>query len=167
MCHRKFIVMVTGVFVLAGWGIVASIAYYNAHAEVYQWKDKQGNPHFTDDPGRVPQGMRETIKEVPMPPSRTVPRGEEVIQEETPENNPEGADALSDQEPPKAIETEADKLRKKLNQDSDDLQELNRAIRRNVTTQKRGQLQRERIQLKDEILQDKKLLDESLSNEDR
>ena len=136
--------------------------FHWVHAEIYQWKDSEGNLHFTDDPGKVPQGMRDRLKEVPLPQSHSTaeqqPPAHMEESEEAEAGDSQTAEARRD------FEEEVSRWQKRLDDDSAALQELNRSIRRTHTARKRNLFQGERVRLEDQILEDKKMLEEVLPN---
>jgi uncharacterized protein DUF4124 len=42
--------------------VILAVSFSIAHAETYTWTDEQGTIHFTEDPGRVPEKIRKTLR---------------------------------------------------------------------------------------------------------
>ena len=53
------------IFLLAGVMMMVGVA----HAEIYQWTDKGGIVHFTDNPDKIPPAYRSRAKEVDVTPT--------------------------------------------------------------------------------------------------
>lgn len=52
------------IILLAGVMIMVAVA----HAEIYQWTDRGGGVHFTDNPEKIPPAFRNRVKEVDVTP---------------------------------------------------------------------------------------------------
>jgi hypothetical protein len=134
-------------------------------AEIYQWQDKEGNLHFTDDPGKAPKEMRDKVEIVPMPSSSSTSGQQPQLQTE--ESEDVGPVDASNAEERKPFEEEVSKWQKKLEEDSATLEDLNRLINLTHTSWKRNELHRERARLESQIFEDKKMLNEILPNKGR
>lgn len=161
-CEKKGFHMGPGFLMMSILLLYLVIPSLSIQAEIYQWQDKDGNLHFTDDPGNVPQYMRDRIKIVPMPSyrSNTEPqptsqaRGIEDVDSENVSN--------SKAEAREAFQEEVSRWQKKLEEDLASLEELSRSINLTHTSWKRNQLKSERVGLENQILEDKKMLEEVL-----
>ena len=152
--------MVSTVLVIIIFLFFASNPPVSVPEEIYHWKDKEGNSHFTDDLGKVPKGTRDRLEVVPMPTPRASPEPPPIPQPEEPEDV-DSKDA-SDMDATKPFEEEVSKWQKTLEEHTASLEDLNRAIHRTHTAWKRNQLQKERVKLEGQILEDKKMLEETL-----
>jgi hypothetical protein len=132
-----------------------------AQATVYQWQDKEGNVHFTDDLTTVPRSYREKVevKDLPEPSVSVTPVSVELQDAQT-KTPPEPDDPYVECQ--ERVEKEKERWTRQLEQDQDRLVELNRMIHRSTASRRKNAYQRERVAVKDRIAKAEQYLRETL-----
>lgn len=148
------------------------VFFLPVHAITYQWTDEQGNLHFTDDLTNVPPPQREKarivplpertrtpspVKTTPAPPTDPLPVEEEPPFSMEPDRSPPLDAAAQCKE---ELRGEKDRLKKQLASDQVRLEELNKLIHRTVRSRLVNRYRRERVQVKERILQARKVMEE-------
>ncbi len=134
-----------------------------ARGEIYQWQDQEGQVHFTDDLSKVPKDMRRRVQVLPQ---EAIPAGqpEEVAPEEEKLGTKEDI-SPSDEDASTGADLEEEKVRleKKIQEDTEALEALSRAINRIYPIWKRAPLQKEKERLEKQIEEDRSRLDKITS----
>ena len=152
---------------------------FQAQAVTYQWTDEQGNIHFTDDLTNVPPSFREYVETVPLPeyehppspaPAATTPPAYPLPEKEDepfslePGRSPLLGPAAKCRE---ELYKEKKRLKKQLASDQARLEELKKLIHRTARSRLKNRYQRERVQVKERILQAQKVMDEGWPQRER
>jgi hypothetical protein len=133
-------------------------------AAIYTWEDADGNVHFTDDLTNVPPSYREEVRveELSEQPVNITPAPAAVTA-------PSATSSREPSKPPneyaackKRVEEAKKRWSDQLAQDQGRLAELNRLIRRTVTSRQKNAYQRERVAVKERINHAEEVLRDTL-----
>jgi hypothetical protein len=131
---------------------------------MYEWKDAEGNVHFTDDVGQVPPAFRDKVKELSLPEASPPGAGVQappppVPLDETPAESPAPAeDAYTECQ--HELQKEKDRLSQQLADDQARLAEVNRSMHLTATTRFLSELRTERAALRDRIAEAQRIQQE-------
>jgi hypothetical protein len=138
-------------------------------AEVYHWKDAEGNVHFTDDLTQVPESQRDKVDVLFLPETTLPQRPSEQGSAVSP---PTGERLEEESEDPlvtcqERIREEVARSKKQLAEDSRRIEEITREIHLTATARKKNELQRVRAELKRRIEDTQTMLETVLPSQAR
>jgi len=134
-----------------------------AQGQIYQWTDKGGTTHFTDDLSKVPKGDRAKVSIVPEEITSGGSGREPPTEIEEP--GEKSAEDLSETGGDANVEREKNALQKRIEEDSAALEDLSRAVNRIYPIWKRAPLLRQKERLENRIQEEKKALEEIVGGE--
>jgi hypothetical protein len=150
--------------------LAVTIAFLGTpRAEFYKWEDADGNVHFTDDLTTVPPSYRDEarVEELPDQPVNITPAPKVSTTPATTSSRDPSKPANEYAECKKRVEEEKKRWSDQLDQDQGRLAELNRLIRRTVTSRQKNAYQRERVAVKERINQAEEVLRDALTPMER
>jgi hypothetical protein len=146
--------------------VAVTIAFLGTpRAAFYKWEDADGNVHFTDDLTNVPPSHRDEVgvEELPEQPINITPAPKVSTTPSTTPSKDPSKPANEYAACKKRVEEEKKRWSDQLDQDQARLVELNRLIRRTVTSRQKNAYQRERVAVKERINQAEEVLRDTLT----